>query len=74
MRSGQQLTAGYFTVTSIFLTEYLTFIYKEIYEKFHLGLITGMNPKASFGVSYAVPLSFARGIIHLRFELHFIRS
>jgi len=30
--------------------------------------ITGMNPNASFGVLYIVPLSFARGIIRLTLQ------
>jgi hypothetical protein len=52
-----------------FLDWISTFIYKEIYEKFQQELITGMNPKASFGNIFAAscwvlnpPL---RGIIRL---------
>jgi hypothetical protein len=42
-----------------FLDWISTFIYKEIYEKFQQELITGMNPKASFGNRFRCKL---RGI------------
>jgi len=51
-----------------FLDWISTFIYKEICEKFQPDLITGMNPKASCGVLYIVPLGFARVIIRITLQ------